>query len=112
MSGDPLLSDTTGGERRQFLPDLPQSLRQKERWRRGQNDNQIIGEEKRNGRLVGAVETRKERAEWRRLQQKNLNMLGLLKEKVAPVPQREQLARTPEPPLPKGTEPSVQSTRS
>ena len=36
------------------------------------------------------------------------------KERVVSVPQREQLARTPEPPLPKGkgTEPSVQSTRS
>ena len=36
------------------------------------------------------------------------------KERVASVPQREQLARTPEPLLPKGkgTEPSVQSTRS
>ena len=35
------------------------------------------------------------------------------KERVASVPQIEQLARTPEPPLPKGkgTEPSVQSTR-
>ena len=35
------------------------------------------------------------------------------KERVASVPQREQMARTPEPPLPKGkgTEPSVQSTR-
>ena len=31
------------------------------------------------------------------------------KERVASVPQREQLARTPEPPLPKGKEPSVQS---
>ena len=36
------------------------------------------------------------------------------KERVASVPQREQLARTPEPPLPKrkGTELFVQSTRS
>ena len=36
------------------------------------------------------------------------------KERVASVPQREQLARTPEPPLQKGkgTEPSVQSTKS
>ena len=36
------------------------------------------------------------------------------KERVASVPSREQLARTPEPPLPKGkeTEPFVQSTRS
>ena len=34
------------------------------------------------------------------------------KERVASVPQREQLASTPEPPLPKGKEPSVQNTRS
>ena len=34
------------------------------------------------------------------------------KERVVSVPQREQLASTPEPPFPKGTEPSVQSTRS
>ena len=36
------------------------------------------------------------------------------KERVTSVPQREQLASTPEPPLPKGigAEPSVQSTRS
>ena len=36
------------------------------------------------------------------------------KERVASVPQREQLASTPEQPLPKGkgTEPSFQSTRS
>ena len=36
------------------------------------------------------------------------------KETVASVPQREQLVRTPEPPWPKGkgTEPSVQSTKS
>ena len=35
-------------------------------------------------------------------------------ERVASVPQKEQMARTPEPSLPKGkgTEPSVQSTRS
>ena len=34
------------------------------------------------------------------------------KERVASVTQREQLASMLEPPLPKGTEPSVQSTRS
>ena len=36
------------------------------------------------------------------------------KERVASVPQREQLKSTPEPPLPKGkgTAPSVKSTRS
>ena len=47
---------------------------------RGQNESQII-EGKRNGRLVGAAETSKERAEWRRLQRKNLSILGLLKRK-------------------------------
>ena len=79
---------------------------------RGQNKSQI-GEEKRNGRLVGAAGTSKERAEWRRLQRKNLKQTGLAeKERVASVPQTEQLARTPEPPLPKGTELSIQSTRS
>ena len=46
---------------------------------RGQNKNQIGGEEKRNGRLVGAAQTSKERAQWRRLQWKNLNILGLRK---------------------------------
>ena len=49
----------------------------------GQNDSQIV-EEKRNGRLVGAAETSKERAEWRRLQRKNLNILGLPKRKEWP----------------------------
>ena len=57
--------------------------------RRGQNESQIVGEEKKNGRLVGAVETSKERAEWRRLQRKNLNKLGLLKTKEWPQCHRE-----------------------
>ena len=35
----------------------------------------------RNSRLVGAAETSKERAEWRRLQRKNLSMLSLPKRK-------------------------------
>ena len=48
---------------------------------RGQNKSQIIGEEKKNGRLVGAAETSKERAEWRRLQRKHLSILGLPKRK-------------------------------
>ena len=51
---------------------------------RGQNESQTEGEEKRNGRLVGAAKTSKEHAEWRRLQQKNLSILGLLKRKVWP----------------------------
>ena len=88
-------------------------LEERTGWR-GQNESQIVGEEKRNGRLVGAAETSKECAKWRRLQRKNLFTLGLPKTRVASVPQREQLARTPEPLFVKGTgtEPSVQSIRS
>ena len=51
---------------------------------RGQNESQTRGEEKKNGRLVGAAETSKECAEWRRLQQKNLSILGLPKRKERP----------------------------
>ena len=47
----------------------------------GQNESQTGGEEKKNGRLVGAAETSKERAEWHRLQQINLSILGLPKRK-------------------------------
>ena len=39
---------------------------------------------KRSGRLVGAAETSEELAEWRRLQQRNLNILGLVKRKESP----------------------------
>ena len=46
---------------------------------RGQNESQIGGEEKKNGRLYGVAETSKELAEWRRLQRKNWNILGLPK---------------------------------
>ena len=56
---------------------------------RGQDESQIIGEEKKNGRLYGAAETSKERAEWRRLQRKNLNILGLPKRKEWPQCHRE-----------------------
>ena len=44
----------------------------------------------RSGRLVGAAETSKERAEWRRLQRKKLNILGLLKRKEWPQCHREK----------------------
>ena len=57
---------------------------------RGQNESQIIEEEKRNGRLVGAAETSKERAEWRRLQPKHLSILGLPKSKEWPQCHRER----------------------
>ena len=54
---------------------------------RGQNESQTGEEEKKNGRLVGVAETSKERAEWRRLQPKNL--LGLLKREEWPQCHRE-----------------------
>ena len=47
------------------------------------------GEEKRCGRLVGAVEISKERAEWCRLQQRNLSILGPLRTKEWPQCHRE-----------------------
>ena len=56
---------------------------------RGQNESQKMGEKKRNGRLYGAAETSKDHAEWRRLQQKNLNILGLPKRKEWPQCHRE-----------------------
>ena len=37
-------------------------MEEKTRWK-GQNESQIVGEEKTNGRLVGVAETNKERAE-------------------------------------------------
>ena len=57
--------------------------------RRGQNESQILGKEKRNGRLVGVAETSKERGEWCRLQRKNLSILGLPKRKERPQCHRE-----------------------
>ena len=66
-------------ERRQFLPDLPKSLRQKKDG--GENRATVGEEEKKSGKLIGVTKTSKELAEWRRLQPKNLNILGLAKRK-------------------------------
>ena len=63
-------------------------MEERTEWR-GQNKIQIRGEEKRSGRLVGAAETSEEPTEWRILQQKNLNKLGLLKRKEWPQCHRE-----------------------
>ena len=66
----------------------------------------------RSGRLVGAAETSKKLAEWRRLQQRNLSILGLLRRKCgfsATEREREQLASTPEPHFQKEKEQSCQS---
>ena len=68
-----------------------------------------------NGRLVGDVETSGEFVEWPRVQPKKLvQTKPAKKESVATVPPSELMARTPELLLPKGkgTEPSVQITRS
>ena len=56
---------------------------------RGQSESQTGGEEKKNGRLYGVAKTSKERAEWRRLQRKNLSTLGLPKRKEWPQCHRE-----------------------
>ena len=87
-------------------------MEERTRWR-GQSENQIEGKENRNGRLVGAAETSKELAKWRRLQWKNLNILGMLKgkgclsakERAVDKYARAIFAKG------KGTEPSVQSIR-
>ena len=55
-------------------------MEERTEWK-GQNESQIVGEEKRNGKLFGVAETSKRLAEWRRLQQKKLNKLGLLRRK-------------------------------
>ena len=68
--------------------EMRENMEERTGWQ-GWNESQIVGEEKRNGRLVGAAETSKERAEWRRLQRKNLNILGLPKRKEWPQCHRE-----------------------
>ena len=90
MYGDPSQPDGIGGERKQFLSEIEVKGKIKERtgWR-GQNESQIGGEEKRNGKLVGAAETNKELAGWRRLQRKYLSILGMLKKKGWPRCHRE-----------------------
>ena len=64
-------------------------MEERTEWQR-QSESQTGGQEKRNGTLVGAAETSKERAEWRRLQRKNLSILGLLKRKGWPQCHRER----------------------
>ena len=93
MFGDPLKPDRTGGEK--TVParsatefEITGKVEVRTGWQ-GQNESQIIGEEKRNGRFYGAAETSKERAEWRRHQQKNLSILGLPKRKEWPQCHRE-----------------------
>ena len=78
-----------------------------------QNESQIGGEEK--WQTCWCCRDQQRACRMAQASAEKLEQIGPAeKERVASLPQREQLARTPEPPLPKGkrTEPSVQSTRS
>ena len=55
----------------------------------GEDRTRVRQVEKKNGILYGVAETSKERAEWRRLQRKNWNILGLPKRKEWPQCHRE-----------------------
>ena len=77
----PIVADGTGGERIQILPERLRSKKRPRRGQGGENRARVRGKEKKSGRLVGAAETSKELAEWRRLQEKCLSILGLLKRK-------------------------------
>ena len=75
---------------------------------RGQNESQIIGEEK--WQTLWCCRDQQKACRMAQASAEKLEHTGPAeKERVASVPQRKQLARTPEPPLPKGkgTEPSV-----
>ena len=89
-----------------------------ERWRRGrsgrgQSESQI-GQDSRSGRCWCCRDQQRACRMAQASAEKREHTGPAEKKRVASVPQREQLASTPEPPLPKGkgTEPSVQSTRS
>ena len=88
-------------------------MEEKTGWR-GQNESQIIEREEK-WQTCWCCRDQQRACKMEQASAKKLEHTGPAeKERVASVPQREQLARTPEPPLPKGkrTEPSVQSTRS
>ena len=80
---------------------------------RGQNESQTGGEEK--WQTLWCCRDQQRACRMAQASAKKLEQTGPAeKERVVSVPHREQLARTPEPPLPKGkgTESSVQSIRS
>ena len=81
--------------------------------RGGQNESPIVGEVK--WQTLWCCRDQQRACRMAQALAEKLEHTGpAKKERVASVPQREQLARMPEPLLPKGkgTEPSVQSTRS
>ena len=80
--------------------------------RRGQSENQIVEEK---WQTCWCCRDQQRACRMAQDSAEKLEHTGPAgKERVASMPQREQLASTPEPSLPKGkgTEPSVQSTRS
>ena len=79
--------------------------------RRGQNESQTGGEEK--WQTCWCCRDQQRASKMEQVSAEKLEHTGPTEiERVASVPQKEQLARTPEPPLPKGTKQSVQITRS
>ena len=63
--------------------EIKEKMEERTGWQE-QNESHIVGEEKKNDRLVDAAETSKERAQWCRFQRKNLSILGLPKRKEWP----------------------------
>ena len=108
MSGDPLQSGRAGGEK--TVParsatefEIRGKMEEKTGWR-GQNESRIVREEKRQTRWFCRDQQRACR--MAQASAEKLEHTGPAeKERVASVPQREQMASTPEPPLPKGKEP-------
>ena len=92
--------------------EIREKMEERTGWR-GQNESQIGREEK--WQTCWCCRDQQRACRMVQASAEKLEHVGPAeKERVASVPQREQLARTPEPPLPKGkgTQPSVQSTRS
>ena len=111
MSGDPLQPDKTGGERKQFLPEIKVKGKMEERTER--ESDRKRREEK--WQICWCFRDQQRACRIAQASAEKLEHTGPTeKKRVASVPQREQLASTPEQSLQKTkrTEPSVQSTRS
>ena len=79
-----------------FYQICQRALGKKKDGKRKQSCEGQRGEEKTSGRLVGTAKTNKELAECRRLQQKNLNMMGLSKSREWPQCHRERSWQVPQ----------------
>ena len=111
MSEDPLLSDSTGNEKTIHARSAAEfeirgKIEERTGWR-GQSESQI-GEEK--WKTCWCCRDQQRACRMAQASAEILEHTGPAEqERVASVPQREQLASMPEPPLPRGrgTEPSV-----